>query len=441
MARMPVRRLYIDQLRTAMAKLFPERLWSSIGVHGNSQWTPARLLAALVVMSWDEAPTLAARFDKARDLLQRWFPEWTVPTSYAGYVVALRRWLPEIVLRVRERLQERARTSCEKSWKTGRWVVFAVDGSRFECPRTTANEKVLKCAGKERTAPQIFNTTLIHLPSDTLWDFRTGPGTDSERRHLEDMLAGLPPDSLVTADAGFIGYDLCQRLCAAGVHFLLRVASNACLLTLDGVGLVEVNGSEVWLWPRDQARSGAPPHVLRFIQVGQGDKAVFLVTNIISPKDLTPVQASCIYRQRWGIEVTYRTIKQTFDRKTWLSRTPDAALAEHTATLLAVWTLQVLSIEALQKQKHVPQRWSPARSRDIIRRVMRRSLDPTWSINTTLADELGTAVQDPYVRLRTKRARHWPHKKTDPPPKPPRLIPLTPEQIQKGRQLIQQRKS
>ncbi len=81
MARMPVKRLSIDQLRTAMAKLFPERLWLSIEVHGNSQWTPARLLAALVVMSWDEAPTLAARFDKARDLLQRWFPEWTVPTS------------------------------------------------------------------------------------------------------------------------------------------------------------------------------------------------------------------------------------------------------------------------------------------------------------------------------------------------------------------------
>ena len=98
-----------------MAKLFPERFWLSIKVHGNSQWTPARLLAALVVMSWDEASTLAARFETARDLLQRWFPEWTVPTSYGGDVVALRRWLPEIVLRVRERLQERARASCEKS--------------------------------------------------------------------------------------------------------------------------------------------------------------------------------------------------------------------------------------------------------------------------------------------------------------------------------------
>ena len=441
MARMPVRRLYMDQLRTAMAKLFPERLWSSIEVHGNSQWTPARLLAALVVMSWDEAPTLSARFEKARDLLQRWFPEWTVPTSYGGYVVALQRWLPEIVLRVRERLQERARASCGKSWKTGRWVVFAADGSRFECPRTAANEKVLKCAGKEHTAPQIFNTTLIHLPSNTLWDFRTGPGTDSERRHLEDMLADLPADSLVTADAGFIGYELCQRLCAADVHFLLRVASNACLLTLGEQGLAEVDGSEVWLWPRDQARSGAPPHVLRFIQIGQGDKAVFLVTNITNPKDLTHVQASCIYRQRWGIEVTYRTMKQTFDRKTGLSRTPDAALAEHTATLLAVWTLQIVSIEALQKQKHLPQRWSPARSRDIIRRVMRRALDPTWSAETSLADELGTAVQDQYIRLRPKRARHWPHKKNDPPPKPPRLKTLTPEQIKKGKQLIKQRKS
>ncbi len=392
-------------------------------------------------MSWDEAPTLAARFDKARDLLQRWFPEWAVPTSYGGYVVALRRLLPEIVLRVRQRLQERSRASCGKSWKTGRWVVFAVDGSRFECPRTAVNENVLKCAGKQRTAPQIFNTLLIHLPSNTLWDFRTGPGTDSERRHLEDMLAGLPPDSLVTADAGFIGYDLCQRMCAAGVRFLLRVASNACLLTLDPQGLEQVDGSEVWLWPEKQAGRGTPPQVLRLMKIGDGDQAVFLVTNMMNPNDLNQTQAASIYRKRWGIEVTYRTLKQTFDRTTWLSRTPAAALAEHTATLLALWTLQILSIEALHQQKHVPQRWSPARSRDIIRRVMRRALDPTWSIDTSLADELGHAVQDPYIRLRAKRARHWPHKKNDPPPKPPRLKPLTPEQLQKGRQLIQQRKS
>ena len=159
MARMPVRRLYIEQLRTAMAKLFPERLWSLIEVHGNSKWTPARLLAALVVMSWDEAPTLAARFDKARDLLQR--------------------WLPEMVRRVRERLQERSRASCEESWKTGHWVVFAVDGSRFERPRTAANEKVLECAGKERTAPQIFNTLLIHLAI--------------ARRNATRLLASSPP--------------------------------------------------------------------------------------------------------------------------------------------------------------------------------------------------------------------------------------------------------
>ncbi len=82
--------------------------------------------------------------------------------------MALRRLLPEIVLRVRLQLQERAKGCCGESWKTTRWVVFAVDGSRFECPRTAANENLLKCAGKQRTAPQIFNTLLIHLPSNTL---------------------------------------------------------------------------------------------------------------------------------------------------------------------------------------------------------------------------------------------------------------------------------
>lgn len=73
------------------------------------------------------------------------------------------------------------------------WHLFGVDGSRFECPRTKANKRVLGCAGKEHTTPQLYQTTLWHLDSEWPWDFRVGTGTDSEQRQLDEMLDRLPP--------------------------------------------------------------------------------------------------------------------------------------------------------------------------------------------------------------------------------------------------------
>jgi hypothetical protein len=51
-------------------------------------------------------------------------------------------------------------------------------------------------------------------PPDALWLTSLGGGwlscgsADSERRHWEQMLDDLPPNALVVADAGFVGYEL-----------------------------------------------------------------------------------------------------------------------------------------------------------------------------------------------------------------------------------------
>jgi hypothetical protein len=84
-ARKPPQKLYIEQLMDAMQNLFPPGLLGSIGVHGNAIWTPMRLLVAAVLMGWDDAQTLSARFQNVRELLRRWFPGWvTVHTPVSS---------------------------------------------------------------------------------------------------------------------------------------------------------------------------------------------------------------------------------------------------------------------------------------------------------------------------------------------------------------------
>jgi hypothetical protein len=105
------------------------------------------------------------------------------------------------------------------------------------------------------------------------------------------------------------------------------------------------DGTEVWLWPQD--RQHKPPLVLRLLRFGHGKQVVSLVTDVHDPRSLPTTQAEQLYRQRWGIEVTSRTIKQTLDRSHRLSRTPQTGRTEHAATILAVWILQVLSVEEI----------------------------------------------------------------------------------------------
>jgi hypothetical protein len=434
MARRPCRAGYAQQLRAGIEGLCPPTRFDDLAVHGNTQWTPGRLLLTLVLMSWHDAKTLVSRFENVRELLSRMLQEWACPTSYTGYAEALTRWVGLLFPRVREILQAHLRRMARGNWTVSGWLVFGADGSRFESPRTKANEQGLKCAGKIRTAPQVYHTMLLHLGLNALWDFRIGPGTASERRHLEEMAGSLPAGSLIAADAGFVGYELCQRLKAANVSFLLRVGANLTVLVQELGTLIHREGNIVWLWPakfRDQ-----PPLVLRMILLGRGKKAVFLLTDVLESSRLSARQAREIYRRRWGIEVAYRTIKQTFDRREWLSRTPRTVLAEHTASLLGLWILQVLSLKSLRRCHHDPRQWSPSRTRDVTRRAMRLALDRSLWEPLTWRDQLGQAVRDQYRRRRSKRARSWPHQKHEPPTRPPGMTELTPKLRLQGQALL-----
>lgn len=435
MARTPYAEGYADQLRNAIEDITGRQVARiEAAQHGNTRWSFSKLLIACVLMSWHEGQTLTSRFEHVREILAAMFPGWVSPASYTGYATALARSVGAMIEVLRPVLQYRVCSLAGRNWKIAGWIVFAVDGSRFESPRTLANEAGLGCAGKRKTSPQVFHTTLLHLGTNAIWDFRCGRGTESERRHLEQMMVGLPPDSLITADAGLIGYELCRRLQQHNVSFLLRVAGNITLLAEQMQARVQREGERVWLWPQGQMHS--PPCVLRLLRLKQSGEVIYLVTNVLDPQQLTQAQAEEIYRRRWGIEVKYRSVKQTLNRAKWLSRTPATVLGEHQGTLLGFWILQLISLEMLRQCKRDVRKWSPARSRDAVRRAMRHALRPAHPGDLSWRDALGNAVQDTYVRHSSKRARDWPHKKHDPPLTPPRLRPLTPQQRHAGLTLL-----
>src|SRR5262249_16104904 len=134
-------------------------------------------------------------------------------------------------------------------WKMDGWIGLGVDGTRQETPHTADNETSLGCDGRAKTAPQVFLTLVLHLGSGLPWDFRMGPGRDSERRHALAMVNDLPARALLVADAGFAGYELCRKLMCSNRSFLVRVGGNVRLLKKLGYYQRE-RGDIVYLWPQ-----------------------------------------------------------------------------------------------------------------------------------------------------------------------------------------------
>jgi hypothetical protein len=317
-----------------------------------------------------------------------------------------------------EQLRAQMPTLAGRYWRPGGWCALAVDGSRVECPRTAANERELHCAGKNKTTPQLFLTTIYHLGTGLPWAYQIGPGTDSERNHLRAMLDRLPPGCLLVADAGFVGYDLLDSIQAGGRHFLIRAGRNVTLLKGLGYGRTR-QGDLVHLWPAKAAKKRQPPLTLRLIRLHDGRKPVCLITDVLDQRRLSDRAAGELYRRRWGVEVFYRSFKQTLGHRKMRSDAPDQARCELAWAVMGLWMLSMLAVQRIIRAGHDPTRLSVAGAIKVVRQVLAWVHRPRKA--AAILRQLSQAVQDPYVRTAAKKARNWPHKKKEKPPGCPKL--------------------
>ena len=182
-------------------------------------------------------------------------------------------------------------------------------------------------------------TVMFHVGTGLPWDWRTGPSDSSERDHLRQMINALPAGALVTADAGFVGYEYWKALIESGRHLLIRVGANVRLL--KNLGYVKEKNGLVYLWPDREAARNQPPLVLRLVVAQGGKHPVYLVTSVLDEATLSDKQVVEIYALRWGVELFYRHFKQTFERRKLRSRSADNAELERTWSLLGLWAMSL----------------------------------------------------------------------------------------------------
>jgi hypothetical protein len=388
------------------------------------------LVWAGLVMAWDGGVTLAEQFASARATVTEMFPGLRrVGKSYQGFVKAMtaRGQVLLEILATELRRQQRQLAPC---WRVEGREAFAVDGSRVECPRTVANEWELKRAGRQKTGPQLSLTVIYHMGTGCVWDYRIGPGPESERIHLRAMLATLPAGATIVADAGFIGYDLLREILAGGRHVLFRVGSNVTLLKKLGYARLEQDAT-VYLWPEQARCRHQPPLVLRLTILRGPRHPVYVVTDVVSEAALAEEQISVLYRLRWGVEVFYRSLKQTLRQRKMRSASPHEAKRELAWAVAGLWVLSLRGAQVIVAEGKDPRNLSIA----IARQQFRQAMAGRCRAGTDLTKQLANAVKDGYVRQKPKTARDWPHKKNDPPAGAPKINDANPTQLLRAKAL------
>jgi hypothetical protein len=409
---------YRTQLTAAIADVLPIDAFRSLDrtSRGRWGWYPLAMVWLLPVLC--PAATLKERFAQGRAWLRQLAPTVPLAGTYQGFVKALRRRGEMLSFWLRTAVKERLHDRLADGDLVAGWRPLAVDGTRFDCPRSRSCQKRYPLASRKKAPPQLALTSLWHLGVHCWYDGRVGPARTSERAMLRDMLDDLPDRTLLVGDAGFVGYELCAELTRRGVAFLLRVGRNIQLLTR--LGLAREDSGTVYLWPH--GHRGRPPLRLRLVVVGSGKRRVYLLTGVLARRQLSQTQAAEFYRRRWGVETAYRAVKQTLERRKLLSRAADLAQWELVGIFLAVWTLSVVSLFARGGRAR-GRPWSPAETI----RTLRRALQHAHRRGPSLRRRLARALIEPSPPGRKKTRQRWPRQKTDPPCGAPTIktAPLT----------------
>lgn len=435
-----------ESLKQAVNSLFTAAVFRGVRVRKGSQWTARMLVTVALFWAWSATDGLKERFQGARKLaakIFRWLPD--PGQTYQGFMKQLRKWHLELQLCCMGELRVQMKQDLFGQWEIAGFVVIAGDGSRIELPRTKGNEAEYsprrkknknKASRKQRAAkgkarrkygrgrakrqsaesirkkansPQMWLTLFWHVGTGLPWAWRTGPSDSSERQHLQEMLPELPENTLITADAGFVGYDFWSAVIAAGHHFVIRAGANVRLL--KKLGFSREYENTVYLWPQGVAQQGKPPLTLRVVWVHNGKQPMCLITNVLSKKRLSDKQIAQIYKARWGVEVFFRTFKQTFGRRKLRSRTPQHAKLEAEWSLVALWAVCLLAQRQIAQSGRDPCRLSPACAIRAIQRAMcdyrNRPDNPAESLWQMLAH----ALRDDYRRTSSKTARAYPAKR------------------------------
>jgi hypothetical protein len=155
----------------------------------------------------------------------------------------------------------------------------------------------------------------------------------------------LQPDSIVAMDKGYVDYALFHEWTLKRVWFVTRLKDNAAYEAVESRPCSgNVLYDETIAFSTDSAKRKCPSRMRRIVVWNEDKQEPFeLVTN---HHGLDAETIGAIYKERWQIEIFFKTIKQNLKLKTFVGTSSNAVMIQIWTALIAILLVKYLNFKS-----------------------------------------------------------------------------------------------
>jgi hypothetical protein len=132
--------------------------------------------------------------------------------------------------------------------------------------------------------------------------------TQNEKVAARELVATLPPRSLILADLGYFGFRWFDAL-TDGEHFWLSRLRAKTSYTRVHTYFEHDHILDALIF-LGAHRADRAKHAVRLLQFQVGTSTYRYITNVLDPQLLSPREAATLYARRWDIELAFRLLKE-----------------------------------------------------------------------------------------------------------------------------------
>jgi hypothetical protein len=157
----------------------------------------------------------------------------------------------------------------------------------------------------------------------------------------------FPKGSIVVIDRGYVNYELFSTWIEEGTYFVTRQKGNADFTVIENRTVPRnrnILRDQIIEFKGYSSRKKCP-HRVRRIEVWDKDneQIVVLLTNHC---EFGATTIASIYKDRWQIEIFFKTIKQNLKIKTFVGTSPNALMIQIWTALIAILVLKYLKFRS-----------------------------------------------------------------------------------------------
>jgi IS4 transposase len=173
-------------------------------------------------------------------------------------------------------------------------------------------------------------------------------GAVHEVKALKDDILdafSIPEGSFVVFDRGYNDFKLFAHWIKSGVFFVTRMKSNTNYEVVKENSVLSgsnIRKDELIRLSSEKGKEECPYDLRRIeVHVDERDEIIVLLTNHL---DFAASTIAKIYKDRWEIEIFFKTIKQSLKIKTFVGTSPNAVKIQLWTALIAILLLKYMKM-------------------------------------------------------------------------------------------------